>query len=378
MSRIGPGRVSADQSTEPASALPQSVSLLPSYTLASLPAAGTAGRLARVTNVGGGQVIYLDNGSAWVQVAGDPLILAGTGPHAIGGATNPDAQLVLRGAFTGVGDAVAMFINSTITLPVNGIGFGLEIQPVFVLAGSGTHSSIATLSVNAPTASGTAAVTQGVTLNVAGAPTFGTTRYTALFGTGAVQFEGPNIAIGGNWDSTVQLRLLGNVAGLNQGIVQGSTLNPVANADAFGITSGIAINKAASGTHVNFDGVLFQAPTVGAGASSLTNVTTARFTGPPTGGTNNRTIWVTGGTTRLDGPLLIEGAVAIPAGGAGNRGIIFTNSAANFGIFVGSGVPTLTALQGSLYIRSDGTSTSTRAYINTDSAATWTAITTVA
>lgn len=44
----------------------------------------------------------------------------------------------------------------------------------------------------------------------------------------------------------------------------------------------------------------------------------------------------------------------------------------------GSGAPTLTAPKGSLYLRTDGSSTSTRAYINTDGAATWTAVTTVA
>lgn len=47
-------------------------------------------------------------------------------------------------------------------------------------------------------------------------------------------------------------------------------------------------------------------------------------------------------------------------------------------ICFGSGAPTLTAPKGSLYLRTDGSSTSTRAYINTDGAATWTAITTAA
>jgi hypothetical protein len=54
------------------------------------------------------------------------------------------------------------------------------------------------------------------------------------------------------------------------------------------------------------------------------------------------------------------------------------SSTANLGIFVGSGAPTVSAAQGSLYLRTDGSSTSTRAYINTDGATTWTAITTAA
>lgn len=44
----------------------------------------------------------------------------------------------------------------------------------------------------------------------------------------------------------------------------------------------------------------------------------------------------------------------------------------------GTGAPTLTAPKGSLYLRTDGSSVSTRAYINTDGAGTWTPVTTVA
>jgi hypothetical protein len=54
------------------------------------------------------------------------------------------------------------------------------------------------------------------------------------------------------------------------------------------------------------------------------------------------------------------------------------SSTANFGVFFGSGAPTLSAAQGSLYIRSDGSATNNRAYINTNGSATWTAITTAA
>lgn len=68
---------------------------------------------------------------------------------------------------------------------------------------------------------------------------------------------------------------------------------------------------------------------------------------------------------------------AIPAGGANTLGFRAT-STANFGVFFGSGAPSLSAAQGSIYLRSDGSSTSTRAYINTDGGTTWTAVTTAA
>ena len=48
------------------------------------------------------------------------------------------------------------------------------------------------------------------------------------------------------------------------------------------------------------------------------------------------------------------------------------------GIYSGAGAPTISAAQGSLYLRTDGSSTSTRAYINTNGSTTWTAITTAA
>jgi hypothetical protein len=46
------------------------------------------------------------------------------------------------------------------------------------------------------------------------------------------------------------------------------------------------------------------------------------------------------------------------------------------GVYVGSGAPTVAAAQGSLYLRSDGSSASTRAYINTNGTTGWAAITT--
>lgn len=46
--------------------------------------------------------------------------------------------------------------------------------------------------------------------------------------------------------------------------------------------------------------------------------------------------------------------------------------------YYGSGAPSHTAPKGALYLRLDGSSVSTRAYINTDGGTTWTAITTAA
>lgn len=77
------------------------------------------------------------------------------------------------------------------------------------------------------------------------------------------------------------------------------------------------------------------------------------------------------------GSITAQSGTAIPAGGTAGAGLL-VSATANFGIFFGSGVPTITAAQGSLYLRSDGSSTSTRLYVNTTGSTTWTNVTTAA
>ena len=80
---------------------------------------------------------------------------------------------------------------------------------------------------------------------------------------------------------------------------------------------------------------------------------------------------------RFNGDLLIYGSTAIPAGGTAGSGYKFS-SASNFGVFFGSGAPTLSAAKGSLYLRSDGSGVNDRMYVNTNGSTTWTAVVTVA
>lgn len=238
-----------------------------------------------------------------IQVAGSIIVL-GAGPHSIGGMPNPAAQLMLTGPFTGVNDAVAFFINSTITLPPGGSSFHVELQPRIVRAASGNHPSISGLLVDSPIITGGAAtVTDAITLVVGAAPVgVGTINRTARFGVGSVEFQGVGgHSFGGVGDETAQLYLRGSLAGGNQGLIVATTFNPVANASSYGVGTGITINKAASGTHANFDGAFFQPPVVGAGAAQLTNASTVKITGAPTGATNNYALWIAGGPTRIQG-----------------------------------------------------------------------------
>lgn len=77
------------------------------------------------------------------------------------------------------------------------------------------------------------------------------------------------------------------------------------------------------------------------------------------------------------GGALLYSGTAVPAGGTAGSGLKFS-STSNLGLFFGSGAPTLSAAQGSVYIRTDGSSTSTRFYVNTNGSTTWTNVTTAA
>lgn len=77
------------------------------------------------------------------------------------------------------------------------------------------------------------------------------------------------------------------------------------------------------------------------------------------------------------GVLCLNSGTATPAGGSASMALAF-GSTTGFGIYIGSGAPTVSAAKGSLYLRSDGSSTSTRLYVNTDGATTWTNVTTAA
>ena len=88
---------------------------------------------------------------------------------------------------------------------------------------------------------------------------------------------------------------------------------------------------------------------------------------------------VKGGNLLTDGAVFAVTETAIPAGGEVGKGFLFGSTyTTNFGIFFGSGAPTLAAAKGSLYLRSNGTTTNDRMYVNTDGSTTWTAVITAA
>jgi len=116
-------------------------------------------------------------------------------------------------------------------------------------------------------------------------------------------------------------------------------------------------------------------------AITISNAHTLYISGPPAAGANTTitkawAIYAANGDNFFGGAV-VANAVPIPAGGTIGAGYLFS-TVANFGIFFGSGAPTLSAAKGSLYLRSDGSGTGDRAYINTNGTTTWTPLTTAA
>lgn len=112
----------------------------------------------------------------------------------------------------------------------------------------------------------------------------------------------------------------------------------------------------------------FLPPIRDAGLNTLENASfggTVAVTGALTGVSGS----VTGALTSRSGTATPAAASAVSALTFGSAGLTLT---------WGTGAPSQTQPKGSLYIRTDGSSISTRMYINTDGATTWTSFTTAA
>jgi hypothetical protein len=83
---------------------------------------------------------------------------------------------------------------------------------------------------------------------------------------------------------------------------------------------------------------------------------------------------VFGSIVSYSGSIRALSTTAPPSGGTTGAGFVFF-STPNFGIFGGTGSPTLSAATSSLYLRLDASSATTRAYINTNGSTTWAGLT---
>lgn len=95
------------------------------------------------------------------------------------------------------------------------------------------------------------------------------------------------------------------------------------------------------------------------------------ITGAVTATTVAATGAITGASASVTGNVTADSGTAPAAGG---MAAFLASSTANFGVYVGSGAPSIAAAQGSLYLRTDGTTTNDRIYVR--GSASWIAITT--
>jgi hypothetical protein len=318
--------------------------------------------------------------------------------------------------------------NRTLTLPAN-VSLGVTgIQGysanVITFAAAGTYEfgfltydqgTIITLFdynrplsyyTNSVTIADTTATTSAVTgaLTVAGGVGIGGNLYVTgdIFGNVTLtdisvsSVTATGNVVGGNINTAGLVSVTGNVIGgnVNAGIVsatgnvQGGNLRTAGLISATGNITGGNITGAANvnatthtGTTVSVTGNVTGGNINTAGLTSATgnviggNVSTAGLitaTGNITGGNI-----LSSAVLSAVGNAVVLSGTAIPTGGTAGAGYKFS-STANFGIFFGSGAPTLSAAKGSLYLRSDGTTTNDRMYVNTNGSTTWTAVTTVA
>ena len=112
---------------------------------------------------------------------------------------------------------------------------------------------------------------------------------------------------------------------------------------------------------------------ISAGTITASGAVTASSTLAVTGNTT-LTGSLTGSTISTSGQITMQSSTSPPSAGANTSGLLMS-STSNFGIFFGSGAPTFTAAQGSIYLNTSGSSTSTRLYVNTTGSTTWASFT---
>ncbi len=117
------------------------------------------------------------------------------------------------------------------------------------------------------------------------------------------------------------------------------------------------------------------------GATSGTGGAVAIAGGAGTNGNaNGGAVTINGGALNgsgANGTVTIQSAYAPVAGGGTSAALLCTSTAA-LGIYFGTGAPTFAAAKGSLYLKTDASTSATRLYVSSDAVGTWTAFTSAA
>ena len=314
--------------------------------------------------------------SAFMDSVGYPIsALTGAGTGILAFLANPTSGN-LAAAVTGeTGSGALVFATSpTLTTPTLGVA---------------TATSINKLAITAPATSATLTIADGKTLAASNSLTLtGTDGSSIAFGAGGtVLYNGGALGTPSSGTLTNCSGLpISGLASLGTGVGTALAVN-TGSAGAF-VVNGGALGTPASGTLTNCAGLpisgiaslgtgvatwlatpssanLAAAVTDETGSGALVFATSPTLTTPVLGAATGTSLALTGALTAFSG-------TSIPAGGTAGSGLKFS-STANFGVFFGSGAPTLSAARGSVYLRSDGSST-TGVYTNTDGSTAWSAL----
>jgi hypothetical protein len=384
---------------------------------------GAAARVITVGNSTGATHVVLNGGSLGVDVGTNALAQTVT----IGNITGATGVVVNSGtngiqlASTGAGDILlnssdTLLLDSAGVLELNSsagiIGIGNDAVAQNINIGTGAAARVVTIG----NVSGASQVvlnsgTDGVAINTTGAGDFVVTSADTVLIDSAGVLElnssagvisvgndavSQNINVGtagtraiviGNSTATTSVSLNGGTGtSVNIGtnaIAHTVTVGNVTGASAVVLnsgTGGVAINTTGAGDVVvtSADTVLIDSAGVlelnsSAGAISVGNDAVAQTANFNTGAA----VKVTniGSTNTTSSTVINAGSGLITMAGK-----VALNSAAGPQVLAGAGDPSgvVTAPQGSLWLRTDGSSSSTRAYINTNATTGWTAVTTVA
>ena len=308
-----------------------------------------------------------------------------------------------------VGDSTAaqgVFSNVTFSSSQTTLGIGFQSNPI-TSAASYTLSSIRHFSAQTTTIGSGSTVTNQYGLYVASTMNTATNNYGVysnlssatgswnIFAAGsASNYFGGALNVGTTALSTQTQIIFSGTAPQSSGIAYFIVTNPTFTSSTTSagqlFRSGL-VTQAASFTMGQYNAYLCSASSIGSGSSvtssygfqvasafaqtGMTNV--YAFNGALAAGTGIYNLYMNGTADNyLAGLLKVAAATATPAGGSTSAYISLGSSL--IGIYFGSGAPTISAAQGSIYLRTDGSSTSTRMYVNTNGSTTWTNFTTAA
>lgn len=366
---------------------------------------GNGTSLVGVTAAGTTGWPLLGNGTSLAAAFGQINLSTGAGFTGVLQAANITAANLASSGLTGGVQGVLAVGNGgvgTSTLTNHGVLVGAGATKVTILAaantgtiltGQGPNNDPSFGNLSSLIAAGTNITTSGsttVTVGTISNPTFTT---SVGIGTSAVINAGELLQLNANATTlpaanlTGALLHLGNIdSGATRILMDAfATNNSIdwrrANGTAGGRSAIVAGNYAGVFNFQGFDGSIY------AGASFFGGKFTENWNGtsrgtqiefwPNANGTTNAALGLVVGPGQ--GAVNVDPSRAIPTGGVASAGLMFGNATApSFGIFYGTGTPTLVAGTGSIYLRNDGATATSRMYVNTNGSTTWTAFNTVA